>query len=309
MFKRSNLMNGRSRASSGFTLIELLVVIAIIALLIAILLPSLSAAKQEGQKAKCLTNLRAIAQSAIAYSVDDDTNKIIPEHPLVFVPGTVALGFFEYGGNDGKPGTIWGANGEVGGAGRRPLNKFTAVYKDLAGTTQVNDASGFALYQCPQDSGFVATPATPLSDWTEDLSEDNTAFGFFGTSYQANVSYWNYGTYTTSRSPFLRPASRVPNSGNTLLFLESRMWETPWNSKAAPYGAGAQAVTIRGWHGKSGLFNIAMCDGSSRVVSAKAEDYFTPPNTPVGQRQMRARDFQFDTMPSEEIRLERNMTP
>ena len=304
---RAHCPSRRSNSAQGFTLIELLVVIAIIALLIAILLPSLSAAKQEGQKAKCLTNLKSVASSAIAYSVDDETGKIIPEHPLVFVPGTAALGFFEYGGNDGKPGTIWGANGEVGGAGRRPLNKYTAVYKDLGGTTQVNDASGFALYQCPQDQGFVATPATPLSDWTDDLSENNTAFGFFGASYTANVAYWNYGTHTTSRSPFLRPASRVPNSGNTLLFFESRMWETPWNSKATPFGAGAQAVSIRGWHGKMGLFNIAMCDGSSRVVSAKAEDYFSPPNTTAGQRQMRARDFQFDTMPSEEIKLERNI--
>ncbi len=59
-----------SRPRSAFTLIELLVVVAIIALLIAILLPSLAAAREQARRVKCSTNLRSIGQGALIYMAD-----------------------------------------------------------------------------------------------------------------------------------------------------------------------------------------------------------------------------------------------
>jgi prepilin-type N-terminal cleavage/methylation domain-containing protein/prepilin-type processing-associated H-X9-DG protein len=56
----------------GFTLIELLVVVAIIAVLIAILLPSLGRAKDKAQTVKCSNNLRTLYQGLNTYSAEFD---------------------------------------------------------------------------------------------------------------------------------------------------------------------------------------------------------------------------------------------
>lgn len=52
--------HGAGRHSRGFTLIELLVVVAIIVILVAILLPSLGQARQQGQRVACASGMRQI---------------------------------------------------------------------------------------------------------------------------------------------------------------------------------------------------------------------------------------------------------
>lgn len=64
------------RNQDGFTLIELLVVIAIIAILMAILIPALNRAREQGKRAACLSNVKQLGLAWVLYA-DDNDNKIV----------------------------------------------------------------------------------------------------------------------------------------------------------------------------------------------------------------------------------------
>lgn len=61
----------RKGIRTGFTLVELLVVVGIIALLISILLPSISRANAAAKRTYCLSNLRGVFQSLAFYAEEN----------------------------------------------------------------------------------------------------------------------------------------------------------------------------------------------------------------------------------------------
>ncbi len=254
----------RLGADRAFTLVELLVVVAIMSLLIALLLPALSGAKQEAGRAKCIANMKQLCDSTMAYAVDH------PEaDPALVVPSWWSeragdSGFYDYGGGNGRQDGLgqWGLHGAGRrSAGARPLNQF------IFGAELTGDED-YSLFQCPGDFGWVEAPfyaASWPAQWRTRPFHAST-----GTSYRANAARAARAERIFSMSPYLRPVTRIPAPAETLSYSESIHWLARWNTTSASQDAytptGMPPMTIPGWHGKPGRFNIGFADGHAAWI-------------------------------------------
>ena len=201
------------RKTRAFTLIELLVVVAIIALLISILLPTLSRAKEQARIAKCLANLRSIAQAENSYMMDK------ADMVFTFPPGYVDDEFdfphyayyteFVWGGD--VPDATRGQWDDTQGGNpvnisdvycfppeRRPMNKYLDPEMSWSDPLRVKGnherykrpSQAPDFFRCPSDK-TCAVPEAGATDPPYDADTPYQTWKFWGTSYPINW-YWGY---------------------------------------------------------------------------------------------------------------------
>jgi prepilin-type N-terminal cleavage/methylation domain-containing protein len=94
----------RKQHRNGFTLVELLVVIGIIALLLGILLPTLSRAREAANRIKCASQLRQIGQFAAMYA--GSYNNFLPLGYIsydTYAPGNSVIWYLQKSNNVNGP--------------------------------------------------------------------------------------------------------------------------------------------------------------------------------------------------------------
>ncbi len=250
----------------GFTLIELLVVIAIISMLISILLPALSGARAQGQRVRCVANMREIAQTAHNYANDDPRSTFGPVHPKH--EQFTGEGYADYGGGPGiAPYTGWGDDFDPR---TRPFNRIIYSATDLVPNTTPGDRGSFEVYQCGGEEygwqnwpGFDALP--------EEL--ERSYYTANGTAFRMNNLAWDDGFIG---GVYMRPISRIPDTGATVGFMEARAFQTLWTNEV--WGQSSEHGELTGYHRSLGYFCLAYADGHGSFADMGDGTYF--PRTP-----------------------------
>ncbi len=167
----------------GFTLIELLVVIAIIALLISILLPSLSRARELSKRLVCGSNLKGIGTSCKIYANDNNERYPIPP----FMAGMIDQGGIVYTNSSGNTSALPTTQGEVGF--ERWIETTSETPSNIEGSRSVTVTRAYWMLVRSGDvtvQQFICPSAGNDPDETEnlDLYYDFSDYGSISYGYQ-----------------------------------------------------------------------------------------------------------------------------
>jgi prepilin-type N-terminal cleavage/methylation domain-containing protein len=240
-----------NKKSCGFTLIELLVVIAIIAILAAMLLPTLAKAKAKAQQTSCLNNLRQWGLADSMYV--DDNNQTYPYSRYQSdasstdqkEPIWTDIAAYHYNYNPPIGDDVW-FNTLPPLVASRPLYEWA-----LAGNLEIFNTAK-SIFTCPtavaqgidlidqaQDHGFMAQGQRPLFNYG--MNSKATANESPGattlqakTAMVAHPSAFVLFSDTRDRSqetPYYANGANVYPSGNSIVLGTPESYTTRFSSR------------------------------------------------------------------------------
>jgi prepilin-type N-terminal cleavage/methylation domain-containing protein len=221
--------------SKAFTLIELLVVIAIIALLMAILMPSLNLARDQARRVHCVSNTKALTLGWLLYK-DDFDGKIVPGHTGI------------------RTDTEVGWNNQLQWVDEPPaLDSTWPLKKDAIrrGLLAKYVAAEVDIYRCPADQRRESS-SLPVAFRTFSLAG--------GANGEIWDSYWRATLYTQIKQPAMKYVfveemdTRGLNRGSWQMNPRDRSWTDPvamWHNKKSTLGFADGRAEMHSWEDKS----------------------------------------------------------
>ena len=227
------------RSARAFTLVELLVVIAIIAVLAALLLPVLAAAKGRGTSISCLNNERQLSLACLLY-VDDSSDRFPYNLGKREIKAKADLKEYV---NWTTPVMTWELDSD---------NTNKALLTEAGIGPYVNHAS--APYRCPSDS--VLSDMQVAAGWQARVRS---------ISINAMVGHpgiWNSNGVNVNNPGYRQffKASDVPRPGSIFTFIEEhpdsiddgyfldRPNRPEWHDMPASYHNGSANLTFADGH-------------------------------------------------------------
>lgn len=271
------------------TLFEVVTTVGAVSVLIALVLPSMSEVRRQGREVVCLRNLSRLGAASAIYANADPGEQPIPIHALVGIISG-ADGAYEWGGKSGIGEPLGGADptssnwgtSQGRGPATRGLNRIIygdvfPNYQNIPGPNHRNWIRDYQLeldvFRCPSDRGYTGHH---FRAWENSRL---SSYDHYGNSYSANAlwaSVLGGNCAVVSLSPFLRPASRVPNPATTLLFLENCgrygyhfNYGGPNDGGCVSFSGGLRTslrTVIKGWHLRPWMFQVAYHDGHAGIA-------------------------------------------
>ena len=236
---------------NAFTLIELLVVIAIIALLMAVLMPALRLARQQGATGMCLSNTKNLSLGWYMYMADNDS-RIMSARDNGTEPGGKYVGWIGI-----------------------PRNESGSLLSNTQSDPPVTDEDEMRgierglLYPYVKNADAYHCPASKIKS----MYDQTRVFVSYG------VPRCLYGIPDSASAPQIRNYNKISSPSKRYVFVESAETRN-WNSSHHFVIAAPEYTNLSQWgwwgpmainHGNSSV--LGFCDGHAEV--RKWRDRFT----------------------------------